>query len=106
MWDLKAKRAGLPPAKLPGAYRDSVPVYNTSGGYLQAPLEEVKERASPPPARTSRGWSTSNGSHRCSRERLRIEGGRMHVPGRPGLGLTLSGRARDWLIDDAEFHGR
>ncbi|MGP4103138.1 L-talarate/galactarate dehydratase [Nonomuraea sp. KM90] len=45
LWDLKAKRAGLPLAKLLGAYRDSVRVYNTSGGYLQAPLEEVKEKA-------------------------------------------------------------
>ncbi|MGW4797491.1 hypothetical protein ACWEPC_34235, partial [Nonomuraea sp. NPDC004297] len=45
LWDLKAKRAGLPLAKLLGAYRDSVRVYNTSGGYLQAPIEEVKEKA-------------------------------------------------------------
>ncbi|MFB4264040.1 mandelate racemase/muconate lactonizing enzyme family protein [Nonomuraea sp. GTA35] len=45
LWDLKAKRAGLPLAKLLGAYRDSVRVYNTSGGYLQAPIEEVREKA-------------------------------------------------------------
>ncbi|MEV6033247.1 mandelate racemase/muconate lactonizing enzyme family protein [Nonomuraea sp. NPDC052116] len=45
LWDLKAKRAGLPLAKLLGSYRDSVRTYNTSGGYLQAPIEEVKERA-------------------------------------------------------------
>ena len=46
LWDLKAKRAGLPLAKLLGAYRDSVRAYNTSGGFLHAPIEEVKERAS------------------------------------------------------------
>lgn len=46
LWDLKAKRAGLPLAKLLGAHRDSVRAYNTSGGFLQAPIEEVKERAS------------------------------------------------------------
>ena len=34
LWDLKAKRAGLPLAKLLGAHRDSVPCYNTSGGFL------------------------------------------------------------------------
>ena len=45
LYDLKAKRAGLPLAKLLGAYRDSVQTYNTSGGFLQAPIEEVKERA-------------------------------------------------------------
>ncbi len=41
LWDLKAKRANLPLAKLLGAHRDSVQCYNTSGGYLQAPIEEV-----------------------------------------------------------------
>ncbi|WP_246080019.1 L-talarate/galactarate dehydratase [Nonomuraea mesophila] len=46
LWDLKARRAGLPLAKLLGSYRDAVRTYNTSGGYLQAPVEEVKARAS------------------------------------------------------------
>ncbi len=41
LWDLKAKRAGLPLAKLLGAQRDSVQCYNTSGGYLSMPIEEV-----------------------------------------------------------------
>nr|WP_276084308.1 mandelate racemase/muconate lactonizing enzyme family protein [Nonomuraea thailandensis] len=45
LWDLKARRAGLPLAKLLGAYRDSVRTYNTSGGFLHAPIEEVKARA-------------------------------------------------------------
>ncbi|UXM91772.1 L-talarate/galactarate dehydratase [Paenarthrobacter sp. JL.01a] len=45
LYDLKAKRAGLPLAKLLGSYRDSVPTYNTSGGFLNATLEEVKARA-------------------------------------------------------------
>jgi L-alanine-DL-glutamate epimerase-like enolase superfamily enzyme len=45
LWDLKAKRAGLPLAKLLGAHRDSVRCYNTSGGFLNAPLEEVLENA-------------------------------------------------------------
>ncbi|MDT0277561.1 L-talarate/galactarate dehydratase [Blastococcus goldschmidtiae] len=45
LWDLKAKRAGLPLAKLLGAHRDSVPCYNTSGGYLHAPIEQVVENA-------------------------------------------------------------
>lgn len=45
LWDLKAKRAGLPLAKLIGAHRDSCRVYNTSGGFLQASVEEIKEKA-------------------------------------------------------------
>ncbi|MER6816541.1 mandelate racemase/muconate lactonizing enzyme family protein [Spirillospora sp. NPDC000708] len=46
LWDLKAKRAGLPLAKLLGAHRDSVRCYDTSGGFLHAPLEEVLDNAS------------------------------------------------------------
>ena len=46
LWDLKAKRAGLPLAKLIGAHRDSVRCYNTSGGFLHAPLPEVLDNAS------------------------------------------------------------
>ena len=45
LYDLKAKRAGLPLAKLLGAHRDSVQTYNTSGGFLNASLDEVKARA-------------------------------------------------------------
>lgn len=45
LYDLKAKRAGLSLAKFLGAYRDSVQTYNTSGGFLNASLEEVKDRA-------------------------------------------------------------
>ena len=54
LYDLKAKRAGLPLAKFLGAHRDSVRTYNTSGGFLNASLEEVKERASRPPGRGDR----------------------------------------------------
>ncbi len=45
LWDLKAKRAGLPLAKLLGAHRDSVRCYNTSGGFLHEPVEQVKDNA-------------------------------------------------------------
>jgi L-talarate/galactarate dehydratase len=45
LWDLKAKRAGLPLAKLLGAHRDSVACYNTSGGFLSTPIDQVVENA-------------------------------------------------------------
>ncbi|WP_189223868.1 L-talarate/galactarate dehydratase, partial [Saccharothrix coeruleofusca] len=45
LWDLKAKRAGLPLAKLLGAHRDSVRCYNTSGGFLHESVEQVKDNA-------------------------------------------------------------
>ena len=41
LWDMKARRAALPLAKLLGAHRDSVRCYNTSGGFLSTPLPEV-----------------------------------------------------------------
>ncbi|GAA3058582.1 MULTISPECIES: L-talarate/galactarate dehydratase [Actinomycetes] len=45
LYDLKARRAGLPLAKLLGAHRDSVRTYNTSGGFLHASVEEITARA-------------------------------------------------------------
>lgn len=41
LWDLKARRANLPLAKLLGAHRDAVRCYNTSGGFLSSPIDEV-----------------------------------------------------------------
>ncbi|TCV98963.1 L-talarate/galactarate dehydratase [Biostraticola tofi] len=45
LWDLKARRAGLPLAKLLGAHRNEVRCYNTSGGYLQASAAEIVDKA-------------------------------------------------------------
>jgi L-alanine-DL-glutamate epimerase-like enolase superfamily enzyme len=45
LWDLKAKRAGLPLAKLIGSHRDSVRCYNTSGGFLHIPADQVIDNA-------------------------------------------------------------
>lgn len=41
LWDMKAKRANLSLARLLGAQRDSVRCYNTSGGFLHTPLEQL-----------------------------------------------------------------
>jgi len=46
LYDLKARRANLPLAKLLGAYRDSVACYNTSGGFLHTPTEQLLVNAS------------------------------------------------------------
>jgi L-talarate/galactarate dehydratase len=45
LWDLKAKRANLPLAKLLGAHRDSVRCYNTSGGFLHESVDQIKDNA-------------------------------------------------------------
>ncbi|MFL4477905.1 mandelate racemase/muconate lactonizing enzyme family protein [Paeniglutamicibacter sp. ORCA_105] len=46
LYDLKSKRAGLPLAKFLGSHRDSVRTYNTSGGFLNASIAEIQDRAS------------------------------------------------------------
>ena len=46
LWDLKAKRANLSLAKLLGSHRDSVRCYNTSGGFLHTPLDQLLVNAS------------------------------------------------------------
>jgi L-talarate/galactarate dehydratase len=39
-------------------------------------------------------------------ERIEIKDGRMQVPTRPGLGLSLSEQARSWVRETAEFGGK
>ena len=51
LWDLKARRAGLSLAKLLGAHRDSVQCYNTSGGFLHTPLDQLLVNAAASRAR-------------------------------------------------------
>ena len=41
LWDMKAKRANLPLSKLLGAQRDAVRCYNTSGGFLHTPIDQL-----------------------------------------------------------------
>jgi len=41
LWDMKARRANLPLSKLLGAQRDSVRCYNTSGGFLHTPIDQL-----------------------------------------------------------------
>jgi L-alanine-DL-glutamate epimerase-like enolase superfamily enzyme len=79
LWDLKAKRAGLPLAKLIGSYRDSVPCYNTSGGYLQAPIEEVIDKAEQSLARGIRGVKMKVGQPDSQLDFRRVEALRRHL---------------------------
>ena len=45
LWDLKAKRAACRWPSCSARTATRCRVYNTSGGFLHAPIEEVKERA-------------------------------------------------------------
>ncbi len=81
LWDLKARRAGLSLARLLGAQRDSVRCYNTSGGFLHTPLEQLLENT--------------------DRSREKGIGGIKLKVGQPDTALDLHrvGRAREHLGD-------
>jgi L-talarate/galactarate dehydratase len=79
LYDLKAKRAGLPLAKLLGAHRDSVRTYNTSGGFLNASIEEVKERASQSVADGIGGIKIKVGLPDGARDLARVAAVREHI---------------------------
>jgi len=79
LYDLKAKRASLPLAKLLGAYRDSVQTYNTSGGFLHAPIEEVKERATQALAEGIGGIKIKVGQPDSSIDLARVTAVREHL---------------------------
>ncbi len=51
LYDMKARRAGLPLSKLLGAQRESVQCYNTSGGFLHTPLDQLLVNAAASKAR-------------------------------------------------------
>ncbi|MFJ7999532.1 mandelate racemase/muconate lactonizing enzyme family protein [Streptomyces sp. NPDC096310] len=79
LWDLKARRAGLPLAKLLGAHRDSVRCYNTSGGYLSMPIEQVLENTSLTLARGIGGIKIKVGQPDTKTDLRRVEAVREHV---------------------------
>ena len=79
LWDLKARRAGLPLAKLLGAYRDSVRCYNTSGGFLHTPLEQLLENTTKSREKGIGGIKLKVGQPDCSIDIKRVETVRRHL---------------------------
>jgi L-alanine-DL-glutamate epimerase-like enolase superfamily enzyme len=79
LWDLKARRACLPLSKLIGAHWESIPCYNSSGGYLQAPIEEVLERAQHSLAHGIRGVKLKVGQPDVTIDFKRVEYLRKHL---------------------------
>jgi L-talarate/galactarate dehydratase len=79
LWDLKARRARLPLAELIGSYRDSVRCYNTSGGYLQAPIEEILENADHFLERGVQGVKLKVGQPNMAADLKRLEALRKHL---------------------------
>ncbi|MBF8189490.1 mandelate racemase/muconate lactonizing enzyme family protein [Nonomuraea sp. K274] len=79
LWDMKAKRAGLPLAKLLGAHRDSVRCYNTSGGFLHTPVEQVMENATASLERGIAGIKIKVGQPDTRADLARVEAAREHL---------------------------
>lgn len=81
LWDLAARSAGLPLAKLLGAHHDSLPVYNSSGGYLHASDETVRDAASASLERGIGGLKLKVGQPDGRRDIARVRALREHVGG-------------------------
>lgn len=79
LWDLKSRKAGLPLGKFLGAYRDAIPTYNTSGGYLNATIEEVLANADKSLARGMGGIKLKVGQPDVAKDIARVEAVRKHV---------------------------
>ena len=73
LYDLKAKRAGLSLAKLLGAQRDSVACYNTSGGFLHTPLDQLLVNAKASVARGIGGLKLKVGQPDWKKDVQRVE---------------------------------
>jgi L-alanine-DL-glutamate epimerase-like enolase superfamily enzyme len=73
LWDLKAKRANLSLARLLGAQRDSVQAYNTSGGFLHTPLDQLIENTRNAKAQGIGGIKLKVGQPDCKLDIHRVE---------------------------------
>lgn len=79
LYDLKARRAKLPLAKLLGAYRDSVACYNTSGGFLHTPLDQLLVNAAASVERGIGGIKLKVGQPDGELDVKRVEAVRKHL---------------------------
>ena len=79
LYDLKARRAGLPLAKLLGSYRDSVACYNTSGGFLHTPLDQLLVNAAASVERGIGGIKLKVGQPDGKLDVKRVEAVRRHL---------------------------
>lgn len=79
LYDLKARRAGLSLAKLLGSWRDSVACYNTSGGFLHTPLDQLLVNAAASRARGIGGIKLKVGQPDRALDIRRVEAVRKHL---------------------------
>ena len=85
LYDLKARRAGLSLSKLLGSQRDSVRCYNTSGGFLHTPIEQLVVNAAASIERGIGGIKLKVGQPDRALDIRRVEAVRAHL----GEGVPL-----------------
>lgn len=103
LWDMKAKRAGLPLAKLLGARRDSVQCYNTSGGFLSTPTDQLIANCEASIEAGIGGLKIKVGQPDPMADLARIEAVRKAVDGRVPLMVDAN---QQWDRPTAERVGR
>ena len=79
LYDLKAKRANLSLSKLLGSFRDSVRCYNSSGGFLHTPLDQLKMNAAASIERGIGGIKLKVGQPNGALDIQRVEAVRQHL---------------------------
>lgn len=79
LWDTKARRANLSLAKLLGAHRESVRCYNTSGGFLHTPIDQLKVNAAGSIARGIGGIKLKVGQPDGRIDMQRVQAVREHL---------------------------
>lgn len=79
LWDVKARRANLSLAKLLGAHRESLRCYNTSGGFLHTPIDQLKVNAAASVARGIRGIKLKVGQPDGRIDMQRVQAVREHL---------------------------
>jgi L-talarate/galactarate dehydratase len=79
LWDMKAKRADLSLAKLLGSHRDSVRCYNTSGGFLHTPLDQLMVNTDASREKGIGGIKLKVGQPDCALDIKRVETVRKHL---------------------------
>ena len=72
LWDLRARRLGLPVWKLAGGAQPKVPVYTTEGGWLQLPVETLVQETMAAKAAGFRGAKIKVGRPHVSEDVARL----------------------------------
>jgi L-alanine-DL-glutamate epimerase-like enolase superfamily enzyme len=79
LWDMKARRANLSLAKLLGSHRESVRCYNTSGGFLHRPTDQLLVNAAASIERGIGGIKLKVGQPDGALDVRRVEAVRKHL---------------------------